>query len=69
VYVATGRFDPLNMCEGDVKAVAQLPPDLSNRVQNQCYQAGHIIYQDPAVRPKFLSDLSRFIRDTVADGS
>jgi carboxypeptidase C (cathepsin A) len=69
VYVATGRYDPLNMCEGDVKAVAQLPADLSSRIQNHCYEAGHIMYQDPAVRPKLLSDLSRFIRDTVAGGS
>jgi carboxypeptidase C (cathepsin A) len=69
VYVATGRYDPLNMCEGDIKAVAQLPPNLSNRIETQCYEAGHIIYQDLAVRSKFLSDLSRFIRDTVAGGS
>jgi carboxypeptidase C (cathepsin A) len=69
VYVATGRYDPLNMCEGDVKVVAQLPADLSSRIENQCYQGGHIMYTDAAVRPKFLNDLSRFIRDTVSGGS
>jgi carboxypeptidase C (cathepsin A) len=69
VYVATGRYDPLNMCEGDVKAVAQLPQGLSSRIQNQCYEGGHIMYMDAAVRPKFLSDLARFIKDTVGGGS
>jgi carboxypeptidase C (cathepsin A) len=69
VFVATGRYDPLNMCEGDVKAVAQLPADLSSRIQNRCYEGGHIMYMDAQVRPKFLADFARFIRDTVASGS
>ena len=69
VYVATGRYDPLNMCEGDVKVVAQLPADLSSRIQNRCYEGGHIMYTDAAVRATFLNDLSSFIRDTVAGGS
>lgn len=69
VYVATGRYDPLNMCEGDVKAVAQLPAELSGRIQNQCYESGHIIYEDAQVRAKFLNDLSRFIADNAAGGS
>lgn len=69
VYVATGRYDPLNMCEGDVKAVAQLAADLTSRIQNQCYESGHIIYEDAQVRTKFLNDLSHFIADTAAAGS
>jgi carboxypeptidase C (cathepsin A) len=66
VFVATGRFDPLNMCEGDAKVTSQLPPDLSTRIQNKCYEGGHIMYYDPQVRPVFLADLARFIQDTVA---
>jgi carboxypeptidase C (cathepsin A) len=69
VFVATGRYDPLNMCEGDVKVTAQLPAGLSSRIQNQCYEGGHIMYMDAQVRPKFLADFSRFIRNTVAGGS
>jgi Serine carboxypeptidase len=69
VSVATGRYDPLNMCEGDVKAVAELPADLSSRIENHCYESGHVIYEEPQVRVKFLNDLSRFIADTVAGGS
>ncbi len=59
VYVATGRYDPLNMCEGDVQAIAQLPADLSSRIENQCYESGHVIYEEPQVRVKFLNDLTR----------
>jgi hypothetical protein len=66
VFVATGRFDPLNMCEGDVKVTSQLPADLSSRIQNKCYEGGHIMYYDPQVRPVFLADLAHFIQDTVA---
>jgi len=68
VFVATGRFDPLNMCEGDVRVTAQLPPDQRARVENHCYESGHVIYLDPAARPKLLGDLSRFIARTLAAG-
>jgi len=69
VYVATGRYDPLNMCEGNVKVIGQLPADLSSRIENRCYESGHVIYEDAMARPQFLNDLSRFIRETVAGGS
>jgi hypothetical protein len=66
VFVSTGRFDGFNMCEGDVLAAATLPPELARRLENHCYEAGHITYRDDAVRPKFLADLSSFIRKAAA---
>lgn len=66
VFVGTGRFDPLNMCEGDVRVIAQLPPGERARVQTHCYQSGHVIYLDPAARPVLLGDLSHFIDETMA---
>lgn len=66
VFVSTGRFDPLNMCEGDVQAVAQLPAEMASRIQNHCYEAGHISYMDAQARPLFLADLGRFVRETAA---
>lgn len=66
VFVATGRFDALNMCEGDVRVTAELAPDERSRVENHCYQSGHIIYQDPAARHALIGDLSHFITETVA---
>jgi hypothetical protein len=66
VFVATGRFDPLNMCEGDVRVTAQLPADERARVENHCYQSGHVIYADPAARHQILGDLAGFIDETIA---
>ena len=66
VYVSTGRYDALNMCEGDVAATATLPPELSSRIENHCYEGGHITYLDDQARPKFLSDLSSFVQRTLA---
>jgi carboxypeptidase C (cathepsin A) len=67
VFVATGRFDPLNMCEGDVAATATLTPDLASRIANHCYESGHIVYRDEAARLRFSSDLLNFVQKTVAD--
>jgi hypothetical protein len=64
--VATGRFDPLNMCEGDVRVTAQLPLDERARVENHCYESGHVIYADPAARHQILGDLAGFIDKTIA---
>ena len=43
VFVATGRYDPLNMCEGDVIVTAKLSPDMSSRITNHCYEGGHMM--------------------------
>jgi hypothetical protein len=66
VLVSTGRYDPLNMCEGDVAVTATLTPDLSSRIENHCYEGGHITYRDDTARPLFLADLSHFIARTAA---
>lgn len=66
VFVATGRFDPLNMCEGDARVTAQLPPDEQARVQNHCYESGHVVYADPAARHQLAGDLAGFIHQTIA---
>lgn len=64
VFVATGRFDPLNMCDGNVIATATLPSALSERIVNRCYESGHIIFREDAARQAFLADLRRFFRET-----
>ncbi|WP_448140521.1 hypothetical protein [Sphingopyxis fribergensis] len=69
VLVITGRYDPLNMCEGNVIVTATLPADLSSRMTNRCYDAGHVVYQDEAARLEFSRDVANFIRETVASQS
>jgi carboxypeptidase C (cathepsin A) len=68
VYVATGRYDPLNMCEGNVIATATLAPDLARRITNKCYESGHIIFRDDEARRPFLRDVSAFIESTRSPG-
>jgi carboxypeptidase C (cathepsin A) len=61
VFVATGRFDPLNMCEGDVAATATLASSLSTRIINRCYEGGHVMYRDEPARIQMSHDLAEFI--------
>ena len=38
VFVAAGRYDSLNMCEGNLRMAAKLEDDLSHRFSNHCYE-------------------------------
>jgi carboxypeptidase C (cathepsin A) len=62
VFVATGRFDSMNMCEGNVLATATLPVDLASRISNHCYEGGHQMYRDEPARLLMSRELSEFIR-------
>jgi hypothetical protein len=63
--VASGRYDPLNMCEGDVAATATLTSDLASRIANHCYESGHVVYRDEAARLQLSHDLSDFVQHTL----
>ena len=66
VFVATGRYDLWNMCEGDVAATATLAPDLASRISNHCYESGHVVYRDEQARLQLSRDLANFVRQAVA---
>jgi carboxypeptidase C (cathepsin A) len=61
VFVATGRFDPLNMCEGDEIMRGKLEANLSNRVSIHCYEGGHMMYRDEQTRLQLSHDLAEFV--------
>jgi carboxypeptidase C (cathepsin A) len=61
VYVAAGRYDSYNMCEGNVRMSAKLEPDLANRFTDACYEGGHMMYRDQATRLKISEDLAAFL--------
>ena len=61
VYVAAGRYDSLNMCEGNVRMSAKLEPELAKRFTDVCYEGGHMMYRDQATRLKISQDIARFI--------
>jgi carboxypeptidase C (cathepsin A) len=61
VFVAAGRYDSLNMCEGNVLMSAKLEADLSRRFSDHCYEGGHMMYRDSDTRLKLSADIDRFI--------
>ena len=65
VFVALGRFDPTNSCEGQAVAIATLKPELTRRITLKCYEAGHMIFRDPSQLIAISHDLGAFI-DPVA---
>jgi len=65
VFVAAGRFDSLNMCEGNVKMSGKLEEDLSHRFSNHCYEGGHMMYRDPTTRLQLSADIGRFIAEAA----
>jgi carboxypeptidase C (cathepsin A) len=62
VFVAAGRYDSLNMCEGNLKMTAKLEPALSARFEHHCYEGGHMMYRVQPTRLQLSQDLATFIR-------
>lgn len=68
VFVAAGRYDSLNMCEGNLAMAAKLEPDLAHRFSNHCYEGGHMMYRDQPTRLQLSEDIGRFINAAAAAG-
>lgn len=62
VLVVAGRYDSLNMCEGNRHMSAKLEPDLAARFTHGCYEGGHMMYRDDATRLQLSKDVARFIQ-------
>jgi hypothetical protein len=62
VFTAMGRFDPTNMCEGQVARTATLSPQLAGRVDNHCYEGGHLMYRDEDAILRLSGDLVHFVQ-------
>jgi carboxypeptidase C (cathepsin A) len=69
VFVAAGRYDSLNMCEGNLLMVAKLETDLSRRFTNRCYEGGHMMYRDQPTRLQLSDDIGRFITEAAASAN
>lgn len=68
VFVAAGRYDSLNMCEGNLDMSGRLEPDLARRFTNVCYEGGHMMYRDAEERRRLAQDVRRFVVDAAAAG-
>jgi carboxypeptidase C (cathepsin A) len=61
VFVAAGRFDSLNMCEGNVTMAAKLEAPLAGRFTTRCYEGGHMMYRDESERVRLAADIRAFV--------
>jgi hypothetical protein len=66
VFVALGRFDPTNSCEGEARIVAGLGAEMAGRIQSRCYEGGHMMYRDERERIRLSDDLAKFITTAAA---
>jgi hypothetical protein len=61
VFVAAGRFDSLNMCDGNQDMIARLEQQLTARFTLRCYEGGHMMYRDEEERRRLADDVRRFV--------
>jgi carboxypeptidase C (cathepsin A) len=66
VFVGAGRYDSLNMCEGNQAMIAKLEPAVSSRFETHCYEGGHMMYHVEATRLQLSEDLQHFFDRTSA---
>ena len=66
VFVAAGRYDSLNMCEGNLKMTSKLEPALASRFADHCYEGGHMMYKVQTTRLQLARDLEAFIKGAAA---
>ena len=69
VFVATGLYDSLNSCAGNVQLLNELEPELRGNFTSVCYQGGHAMYHDRDVRLQMKRDIADFIRKGLAEAS
>ena len=62
VFVGAGRYDSLNMCEGNLQMAGKLEPELARRFTNHCYEGGHMMYKVQPTRLQLSKDLEAFIK-------
>jgi carboxypeptidase C (cathepsin A) len=65
-FAAAGLYDSLNSCAANAALVSQLEPAFAPRVVAMCYEGGHMMYDEPAVRRQVTKDVAAFIQQTLA---
>jgi carboxypeptidase C (cathepsin A) len=65
-FVATGLYDSLNSCALNSYVVSRLDAAVRDRITTECYEGGHMMYQDRGTRLQLKRDVTAFIHQTVA---
>ena len=64
-FVAAGLYDSLNSCAVNDVLVATLEPPLRQQTTAMCYDGGHMMYDEPAVRVQLTRDVTKFFQSTL----
>jgi len=65
-FVAAGLYDSLNSCAANANLVAKLAQPFAANIAATCYDGGHAMYVDPAIRRQVTSDVARFYERTLS---
>jgi carboxypeptidase C (cathepsin A) len=65
-FAAAGLYDSLNSCAANEEQVAQLEPPLKANIIVRCYDGGHMMYDEPAVRRQVTRDITEFYQRATA---
>jgi carboxypeptidase C (cathepsin A) len=68
-FVAAGLYDSLNSCSVNDVLVPALEPELRGNITAMCYDGGHMMYDEPAVRVQVTRDVAKFFQNTLATRS
>ena len=66
VFVAAGLYDSLNSCAAECGAGSKLEPPFAANITAMCYDGGHMMYDEPAVRRQVTQDVATFFQNTLA---
>ena len=64
-FVAAGLYDSLNSCAVNDVLVPALEPQFRRQTTARCYDGGHMMYDEPAVRVQVTRDVATFYQDTL----
>ncbi|MGD2132115.1 MAG: hypothetical protein PVI23_04935 [Maricaulaceae bacterium] len=65
VFIVHGNYDGSGSCAEVEDNVDRLDPGFQGRVRFACYDAGHMVYSDAAVRFQLRDDFAAFVRRTL----
>lgn len=64
--MAAGLYDSLNSCAANATLVSNLEPELQRNMTAACYEGGHMMYGEPAIRIQVTKDVAAIIKAATA---
>jgi carboxypeptidase C (cathepsin A) len=65
-FVAAGLYDSLNSCAANAELVSQVERPFAANITAMCYDGGHMMYEEPAVRRQVTKDVAAFYQRVLS---